>query len=110
MNAAASAAAARRELVEANEHAAHYFRSQLLADKGSGPRRYLEARGFAHLLDDTPWTVGYAPGWVDHHPRSSPRAGLHPGRLAGGRPHLHYPPWLDNRPLPRPAHLWDPGP
>ena len=28
-------------------------------------KRYLSARGFAPLIDETPWTVGYAPpGWT----------------------------------------------
>ncbi|GAB3785732.1 toprim domain-containing protein [Nocardioides ungokensis] len=52
----------RRELVEANEQAAHFFRSQLLAPSATGPRSYLESRGFAHLLQESSWTVGFAPG------------------------------------------------
>lgn len=55
----------RQALVEANERAAHFFRSQLLDRSATGPRSYLESRGFARLLEDTPWTVGYAPvGWT----------------------------------------------
>lgn len=57
-------------LAAANEDAAQFFRAQLLAPSHVGPRAYLTARGFARLLGDTVWTVGYAPtGWtslVDH--------------------------------------------
>lgn len=57
-------------LVAANEDAADYFRAQLLAPEHIGPRAYLTARGFAGLMGETVWTVGYAPaGWtslVDH--------------------------------------------
>jgi DNA primase len=55
----------RQLLLEAHEAAAMYFRDCLLADAGAGPRGYLTDRGFAALLHDTPWTVGYAPaGWT----------------------------------------------
>jgi DNA primase len=55
----------RRLLLATNEAAATYFRSALLSDPGAGPRGYLTDRGFAALLNDTPWTVGYAPaGWT----------------------------------------------
>ena len=55
----------RRLLLAANEAAATYFRACLLSDAGAGPRGYLTDRGFAALLHDTPWTVGYAPaGWT----------------------------------------------
>lgn len=53
------------DLVAANEAAARYYRSMLLGPDGAGPRNYLAARGFSALLEDTPWTVGYAPaGWT----------------------------------------------
>jgi DNA primase len=65
MNAANSSTYPRAELAEANEQAARFFREQLLANSAEGPRSYLEARGFAALLQDTPWTIGYAPaGWT----------------------------------------------
>lgn len=55
----------REQLLEANEAAARYYRDQLLGDQAKGPKAYLEARGFAHLLEETPWTVGFAPaGWT----------------------------------------------
>jgi len=64
-NGAASSTLPRAELVEANEEAARFFREQLHTGSAAGPRSYLEARGFAALLRDTPWTVGYAPaGWT----------------------------------------------
>jgi DNA primase len=56
----------REQLLEANEAAARYFREQLLSAPAEGPRSYLAGRGFAHLLEETPWTIGYAPsGWTD---------------------------------------------
>jgi DNA primase len=55
----------REQLLEANEAAARYFREQLVTGPVTGPRDYLTSRGFAHLLEATPWTVGYAPaGWT----------------------------------------------
>jgi DNA primase len=55
----------RKELIEANDLAANYFRQSLLAASAAGPRAYLQSRGLGHLLDDTGWTVGYAPpGWT----------------------------------------------
>jgi len=57
-------------LVAANEAAAVCHRERLLSPAGEGPRNYLTTRGFATLMHDTPWTVGYAPaGWtttLDH--------------------------------------------
>ena len=55
----------RHLLVSANEDAARFFRTQLLGPRGAGPRSYLSARGFGAMLEDTPWTLGYAPaGWT----------------------------------------------
>jgi DNA primase len=55
----------RRMLLAANEEAAAYFRASLLSDAGAGPRAYLTDRGFPALLNDNPWTVGFAPaGWT----------------------------------------------
>ena len=52
-------------LVAAHEDAAEFYRRTLLGPEGAGPRRYLTERGFGALLDQTPWTVGYAPpGWT----------------------------------------------
>lgn len=52
-------------LLAATEDAAAFFRRELLGRNGGGPRHYLQERAFAHLLDDTPWTVGFAPGgWM----------------------------------------------
>jgi DNA primase catalytic core len=52
-------------LVAAHEDAAEFYRRTLLGPEGDGPRRYLIDRGFAALLDDSRWTVGYAPpGWT----------------------------------------------
>lgn len=57
--------ASRDVVLAANEDAAHFYRDQLLASTSSGPRDYLTARGFGTLLDETPWTIGYAPaGWT----------------------------------------------
>jgi len=57
--------AERDVLLSANEEAAHFYRGQLLASTSSGPRDFLTARGFGALLDESPWTVGYAPaGWT----------------------------------------------
>jgi len=54
------------ELVAANEAAAMFYRQMLLGPDADGPRSYLTSRGFATLLHDTPWTVGYAPaGWTN---------------------------------------------
>lgn len=49
------------ELVAANEDAATYYRRHLLGSDAQGPRDYLIGRGFAAVLEDTPWTVGHAP-------------------------------------------------
>jgi len=49
-------------LLAANEDAATFYRRRLLGPEAEGPRSYLTERGFGALLDDTPWTVGYAPG------------------------------------------------
>ena len=58
------------DLIAANEAAASYYRHMLLGPEGDGPRTYLTSRGFSALLQETPWTVGYAPGgWtrtLDH--------------------------------------------
>ncbi len=64
-------------LVAAHEHAAEFYRHQLL--RAAGPRQYLAGRGMAVLARphlpwragvDLPWRIGYAPpGWttlVDH--------------------------------------------
>lgn len=51
----------REQLIAANEDAAEFYRRHLLGHDGVGPRHYLAQRGFAALLDDTPWTVGHAP-------------------------------------------------
>ena len=52
-------------LVAANEDAAVFYRQQLISSAEPGPRRYLTERGFAQLLEDTRWTVGFAPyGWT----------------------------------------------
>ena len=60
----------RELLVAANEDAARFFRTQLLGPLGADPRTYLSARGFGAMLEDTPWTLGYAPAsWtslLDH--------------------------------------------
>jgi DNA primase len=48
-------------LLAANEDAATYYRRQLLGPEGHGPREYLRSRGFDALLEDTAWTIGYAP-------------------------------------------------
>lgn len=65
MNASTQQTPAGSELVEANERAASYFRQRLLSVDAAGPRSYLESRGFAHLLEDTRWTIGYAQtGWA----------------------------------------------
>jgi len=57
-------------LVAANEAAAGCHRERLLRPEGEGPRNYLTSRGFATLMYETRWTVGYAPaGWtttLDH--------------------------------------------
>ena len=59
-----------QDLIAANEAAATYYRQMLLGPGGEGPRAYLSSRGFPTLLQDTPWSVGYAPtGWtraLDH--------------------------------------------
>jgi len=65
MNTATSGTYTRAELAEANEQAARFFRQQLVVASAQGPRSYLESRGLASLLGDTPWTIGYAPaGWT----------------------------------------------
>jgi DNA primase len=52
-------------LLAANEDAARFYRNQVLAPSNRGPRDYLTARGFGALLEETPWTIGYAPaGWT----------------------------------------------
>ncbi|MFL6024089.1 MAG: toprim domain-containing protein [Marmoricola sp.] len=49
----------------ANADATEFFRRSLLGPDGPGPRDYLTDRGFGVLLDDTRWSVGYAPkGWT----------------------------------------------
>lgn len=58
----------RDQLIAANEDAAQFYRRHLLGPDGVGPRRYLTQRGFATLLNDTPWTVGHAPAtWTALH-------------------------------------------
>jgi DNA primase len=65
MNAPVPSTSTRAELAEANEQAARFFRKRLHTGSADGPRSYLQARGFAALLRDTPWTIGYAPaGWT----------------------------------------------
>jgi DNA primase len=61
MNGTASSTLPRAELVEANEQAARFYREQLLHGSADGPRSYLQARGFQALLQETLWTIGYAP-------------------------------------------------
>jgi|1186.fasta_scaffold11244_2 DNA primase len=60
----------REALIAANQDAAEFYRRHLLGPDGEGPRRYLAERGFEAVLEDTPWTVGYAPaawtGLYDH--------------------------------------------
>jgi DNA primase len=66
-----------QRLIDAHEHAATYYRTQLLA--ADAPRRYLDQRGLGSLTrpdlpwrpgTDLPWRLGYAPpGWrnlLDH--------------------------------------------
>jgi DNA primase len=52
-------------LRDAHAAAAAWYRDQLLSPLGAGPRRYLDQRALAPVLDpDDPWQVGYAPaGW-----------------------------------------------
>jgi len=58
----------REQLIAANEDAATFYRRQLLGPDGEGPRDYLTHRGFHALLNETRWTVGYAPaGWTGLH-------------------------------------------
>jgi DNA primase len=58
----------RHRIATINEDAAAFYRSQLLAPQNTGPRGYLTERGFAQLLGDTEWTVGYAPdSWTSLH-------------------------------------------
>ena len=58
-------ASGRDVLLAANEDAARFYRDQLLSSTSSGPSTYLTQRGFGTLLDETPWTIGYAPaGWT----------------------------------------------
>jgi DNA primase len=55
-------------LVAAHEDAAEFYRRTLLGPEGDGPRSYLIDRGFEALLDQSRWTVGYAPpGWTRLH-------------------------------------------
>jgi DNA primase len=55
----------RGRLVAAHEDAAEFYRRTLLGPEGDGPRSYLIDRGFEALLDESRWTVGYAPpGWT----------------------------------------------
>lgn len=60
----------REVLLAANEDAAQFYRGQLCMPTNAGPRDYVVARGFRTLLEETPWTVGYAPtgrtSLVDH--------------------------------------------
>jgi DNA primase len=52
-------------LVAAHEDAAEFYRRTLLGPEGDGPLSYLIDRGFEALLDESRWTVGYAPpGWT----------------------------------------------
>lgn len=54
-----------RQLVAANEDAADFYRRHLLGRVEPGPRLYLIERGFGFLVEESKWTVGYAPGtWV----------------------------------------------
>jgi DNA primase len=67
---------ASERLVAVHEVAASRYRSQLLSPLGDGPRTYLEARGFGHIVGSTGrdahdrWQVGYSSdswtGLVDH--------------------------------------------
>lgn len=75
----------RDELLAANEEAADYYRRQLLGRNGEGPRDYLTRRGFAALLTDTPWTVGYAPAsWTALHDHLSSLGYSDETQLAAG--------------------------
>ena len=52
-------------LLAANEAAARFYRDQVLSSSNRGPRDYLTARRFGALLEETTWTIGYAPpGWT----------------------------------------------
>lgn len=58
----------RDRIAEINQDAAAFYRTQLLAPRNDGPRKYLAGRRFDQLLEDTPWTVGYAPdSWTSLH-------------------------------------------
>jgi DNA primase catalytic core len=55
-------------LVAAHEDAATFYRRRLHGTAGDGPRAYLEHRGFAPLIGDPTWTLGYAPAsWTALH-------------------------------------------
>jgi DNA primase len=81
----------RDRIAKINEHAAAFYRAQLLAPPHTGPRAYLASRGFNELLGDSPWTVGYAPdSWTalhDHlaHSGYSDQAMLDAGLISIGR-------------------------
>lgn len=75
----------RDQLLAANEDAAEFYRRYLLGPDGTGPRGYLTQRGFAALLDDTPWTVGYAPAaWTALHDHLSELGYSDQTQLAAG--------------------------
>jgi len=56
-----------QRLLAAVDTAARYYRDNLFADNGAGPRAYLTDRGVEHVLDHgSVWQVGYAPaGWTN---------------------------------------------
>jgi DNA primase len=75
----------RDQLLAANEDAAEFYRRQLLGPDADGPRSYLTNRGFASLLDRTPWTVGHAPAsWTALHDHLADRGYSDKTQLAAG--------------------------
>lgn len=73
------------ELIAANEDAAQFYRRHLLGPDCAGPRSYLTQRGFAALMDDTPWTVGHAPpAWTALHDHLSELGYCDETQLAAG--------------------------
>lgn len=75
----------RDQLIAANEDAAAFYRRHLVGPDGDGPRRYLSGRGFAALLEDTPWTVGHAPvAWTALHDHLSELGYSDETQLAAG--------------------------
>lgn len=75
----------RDQLLAANEDAAAFYRRHLFGHDGAGPRDYLTQRGFAALLDDTPWTVGHAPAaWTALHDHLSELGYSDQTQLAAG--------------------------